>query len=99
MTIGMSTDIHPASSELAYLCPIEGSDVIGSAPPQLLESPEDGWIPLHEPGGDEERCRDAVLRQEGQRVRVIVLIPVVEGDRGNRLVAVVPLRGGCEVNQ
>ena len=87
MAVGVRSDVHPAGVELAYLLPVERDDVVGPAPPEPLESPEDCGIPVDQSGSDEERRWNTVLRQYRQRVRVIVLVSVVEGDRDERRAA------------
>jgi len=99
MAVGMRSNVHSAGVQLTYLLPVERDDVVGPASPEPLESPEDRGISVYQSGRDEERRLDTVLRQDRQRIRVIVLVPVVEGERDERPAAVVGVAVGDDVGQ
>src|SRR5213593_2637499 len=90
MTVGVRSDVHAAGAKFMDLCPIERDEIIGSATPQALKPSKDLRLALDEAGSNEERRRHAVLCQYRQSMRVVVLVPVIEGDCGDRFAVARP---------
>jgi len=84
MAVGVGPDLHACFEDLHDLTPLERVDQRTIHPPQVLEPSERGGIPVQEPGSQEEGGADAALRQQRERVLMVIGVSVVEGDRHDR---------------
>src|SRR6476620_4659192 len=82
MAVRVSADLDAGRNELSNLGPCQR--LYGSAP-QLPEPLPYGGIAVNQSGGDENGCRHSILLEERQRESVVVGVPVIEGDRDDRL--------------